>query len=107
MSDKRLPALPTFTEATVCQHAARDASRVLPHPAATKARTVTPRQASDLIATRLRLLQLDADVRHRMTFRPRLELDPLVEELPHRLARREERERDEDPREAVDLPARE
>ena len=39
--------------------------------------------------------------------RPRLELDPLGEELPRGAPGGEQRQRDEDPREAVDLAARE
>src|SRR5436309_912807 len=49
------------------------------------------------------LFEVDADVGDRMAVRPRLELEAFLEELPHGLARREERQRHEDPREAVDL----
>src|SRR5207302_6038784 len=50
--------------------------------------------------------RLEADVfYHRLARGPRGEFDPLREELPHRAHRGEQRQRDEDPREAVDLAA--
>ncbi len=51
-----------------------------------------------------RLLDLDLD-RHRAALGPRLELDALGEELVHRAAGGEQRQRDEDPGQPVDLPA--
>ena len=49
--------------------------------------------------------RLDADLDERRVVRPLLELDALGEELPRRAPGGEQRQRDEDPREPVDLAA--
>ncbi len=51
--------------------------------------------------------RLEADLHERRIDGPPLQLDPLGEELPGGTAGREQRQRDEDPGEAVDLAARE
>src|SRR6185437_3967386 len=57
---------------------------------------------------RLALLPgLDPDLAERLVDGPLLQLDPLREELPPGAPGREQRQRDEDPGEAVDLAARE
>src|SRR5690242_68749 len=50
---------------------------------------------------------LEVDLDERRVVRPLLELDALGEELPRSAPRGEQRQRDEDPREPVDLAARE
>src|SRR5689334_6470773 len=51
--------------------------------------------------------RLETHLGQRLVRRPRLQLDPLGEELPGGASRGEQRQRDEDPREPVDLAARE
>src|SRR3954468_14758176 len=78
-------------------------SRTSPRSEAVRRKRRSRVTGNALTRARVRLFELDADVGQRTALAPRLELDALLEELPHRLARSEERQRNEDPREAVDL----